>query len=159
MKIIAGGQTGVDRAALDVALELAIPCGGVCAKGRGAEDGVTPLRYPLTELESGDDEARVRQNVSAAQAILVITRKEIRGATALIVRVACELGKPCLVVDLQRGAEVGEMLDWLQLLEIEALHVAGPPESSCPGIHDQALAWLRPGLSRWLELRSPTGKR
>ena len=46
-KIISGGQTGVDRVALDVSLELGIPCGGWCPKGRKAEDGPIPERYPL----------------------------------------------------------------------------------------------------------------
>ena len=53
-RIVSGGQTGVDRAALDVALALDIPCGGWCPQGRRAEDGVVPTRYPLTETGSGN---------------------------------------------------------------------------------------------------------
>lgn len=62
-KIISGGQTGVDRAALDVALESGIPCGGWCPKGRRAEDGIIPTRYPIEETSSPDYPMRTEMNV------------------------------------------------------------------------------------------------
>jgi len=52
-KIVSGGQTGVDRAALDVALDHGIPCGGWCPKDRAAERGRIPARYPLQEVTGG----------------------------------------------------------------------------------------------------------
>jgi hypothetical protein len=62
-KIVSGGQTGVDRAALDVALELELPCGGWCPKGRRAEDGRIPDRYPMEEASSPDYRVRTELNV------------------------------------------------------------------------------------------------
>ena len=60
LKIISGGQTGADRAALDVALTLSLPIGGWCPKGRRAEDGMIPDRYPLTETPEADYDTRTR---------------------------------------------------------------------------------------------------
>jgi len=62
-KIISGGQTGVDRAALDAAIRLGIPCGGWCPQGRKAEDGRIPDHYPLHEASSPDYPVRTRLNV------------------------------------------------------------------------------------------------
>lgn len=72
LRVISGGQTGVDRAALDVALELGLPCGGWCPAGRRAEDGPIPARYPLTETAGADYVERTRRNVVEADATLVL---------------------------------------------------------------------------------------
>jgi hypothetical protein len=69
-RLVSGGQTGVDRAALDVALKLGIPCGGWCPRGRQAEDGVIPARYPLAETPSEGYSERTRWNVRDADATL-----------------------------------------------------------------------------------------
>lgn len=79
LKIISGGQTGVDRAALDVALELGLPCGGWCPRGRRAEDGVIAERYPLTETRSARYAVRTVRNVRAADGTLVLTRGQPSG--------------------------------------------------------------------------------
>ena len=82
-KIISGGQTGVDRAALDVALALGLAVGGGCPKGRRAEDGIIPDRYPLTETPEPNYEARTRRNVEDADGTLILNRGKLDGGTAL----------------------------------------------------------------------------
>src|SRR5437870_9182944 len=99
-KIISGGQTGVDRAALDVALELGLPCGGWCPKRRRAEDGPIPERYPLTETSSRAYPQRTRCNVLDSDGTLILTRGRPTGGTALTIQIAAESGKPYFVVDL-----------------------------------------------------------
>ena len=99
-KIISGGQTGVDRAALDVALAMGIDCGGWCPKGRRAEDGSIPSRYPLAETASPAYSQRTKRNVRDSDATLILARGQPRGGTLLTKRTAVELGKPCLSIDL-----------------------------------------------------------
>src|SRR5947209_11260398 len=84
-KIVSGGQTGVDRAALDVALELGLPCGGWCPKGRRSEGGRIPERYPLRETTSAAYPARTRRNVLYSDGTLVLTNGPPTGGTALTI--------------------------------------------------------------------------
>lgn len=81
MKIISGGQTGVDRGALEAALEAGIECGGTCPAGRKAEDGIIPEIYPLTELESTVYSDRTRKNVIDSDATLIIHFGRLEGGT------------------------------------------------------------------------------
>src|SRR5207248_6603939 len=85
-KIVSGGQTGVDRAALDVALEVGLPCGGWGPQGRRAEDGPLPERYPLRETASAAYPARTARNVREADGTLILTRGEPDRGTALTAR-------------------------------------------------------------------------
>lgn len=94
-KIISGGQTGVDRAALDADAACGIAGGGFCPKGRRAEDGPIPPHYPLTELASADYPTRTRRNVHAADATLVLTRGRLRGGTLYTVQVARHARNRC----------------------------------------------------------------
>ncbi len=71
-QLVSGGQTGADRAALDVALRLGLPPGGWCPKGRWAEDGVISERYPLRETESDDPAERTGLNVREADGTLLL---------------------------------------------------------------------------------------
>src|SRR5213080_1459301 len=98
-KIVSGGQTGVDRAALDVALELGIPCGGWCPIGRRAEDGVIPDRYPLRQAPSANYADRTALNVRDSDGTLILARGPLRGGTALTKTFAERYGRPYLVVD------------------------------------------------------------
>ncbi|PSQ85488.1 MAG: molybdenum cofactor carrier, partial [Bacteroidetes bacterium QH_2_63_10] len=82
-KIISGGQTGVDRAALDAALAFNVPVGGWCPKGRRAEDGQIPDRYPLEETPSEAYEQRTAWNVRDSDGTLIITDGSLEGGTAL----------------------------------------------------------------------------
>lgn len=141
-KIISGGQTGVDRAALDAAAARGIASGGFCPKGRRAEDGSIPPHYPLTELASADYPTRTRRNVHAADATLVLTRGRVSGGTAYTVQVAQRAHKPVLVVDLAAQPRVAPVRAWLHDHGVRALNVAGPRETRAPGIHRDAKRFL-----------------
>ncbi|HWY86715.1 MAG TPA: putative molybdenum carrier protein [Gemmataceae bacterium] len=143
MKIISGGQTGVDRAALDVALELGLPCGGWCPKGRRSEAGPIPERYPLEATATADYPERTEANVRAADATLILTRGRPDRGTALTYKLALRLKKPCYVVDLKEPDVVEQVKMWLANQRIAVLNVAGPRESSQKGIHAEASAYLR----------------
>ncbi len=142
-KVISGGQTGVDRAALDVALELDVPAGGWCPKGRKAEDGSLALRYPLTETPSEEYWQRTEWNVRDSDGTLVLTRGAPTEGTAYTIEVARKLGKPCLVLDLTDAPNESAVKDWADEHEVRVLNVAGPRESKCPGIYAQAEQFLR----------------
>src|SRR5262249_29118432 len=140
-QIVSGGQTGVDRAALDVARELGMPCGGWCPRGRRAEDGPIPPHYPLQETPRADYEQRTRWNARDTGGTLVLTRGRPEGGTALAIAMARRLGKPCLVVDLDEPPPLEVVRSWAKNEGVAVVNVAGPRESTCPGIQKQA-AWL-----------------
>lgn len=141
-KIISGGQTGVDRAALDVALAMGIHCGGWCPKGRRAEDGRIPSRYPLLEITSSSYAPRTKRNVRESDATLILIRGEPRGGTLLTHRTAAQLDKPCLSVDLDAPTALADIRVWLRANAIRILNVAGPRESQSPGIALEATRLL-----------------
>jgi hypothetical protein len=142
-KLLSGGQTGVDRAALDVALALGLSCGGWCPQGRLAEDGPLPQRYPLAETPSTAYPQRTKWNVRDADGTLVLTRGAPAGGTALTITLAARLGKPYLVLDLSAQPSVAEVTAWAQKHQVGVVNVAGPRESVNPGIYAQAAAFLR----------------
>ncbi len=142
-KIVSGGQSGVDRAALDAAREAGIPCGGWCPRDRYAEDGRIADRYPLTETPSGETAQRTEWNVRDSDGTLILSRGEPSGGTALTIRFAKDLGRPILVVDLARAGNPGEVPSWIRRNRIGVLNVAGPRESKCPGIYGEAVAFLQ----------------
>lgn len=142
-KIISGGQTGVDRAALDAALALAIPCGGWCPRDRRAEDGTIPARYPLVETDSRNYVVRTEQNIRDSDATLILTRGALSGGTALTHSLAKQLEKPVLVIDLRYRISAESVADWIKSNSIATLNVAGPRESQQPGIHARVLKVLR----------------
>jgi hypothetical protein len=146
-KLISGGQTGVDRAALDVALSLGIPCGGWCPRGRRAEDGVIPARYPLLETLDEDYACRTEWNVRDADGTLILGRSPLQGGTALTVALARHYGKPLQLVDLGIASGLEETAQWLRRHRIRVLNVAGPRESSQPGIYAEAVNYLQRLLS------------
>ncbi len=143
MKIISGGQTGVDRAALDVALELGIPCGGYCPKGRKAEDGPIDHKYPLQETGSGDYRVRTEMNVKESNGTLILSKGRPSGGTALTVKMAAKHSKPCIVVDLDEKIDFGFVRQWIEKNDIAVLNVAGPRGSKNPTIHNQAMEFLK----------------
>ena len=148
-KILSGGQTGVDRAALDVALKLSLPCGGWCPKGRQAEDGPLPPRYPLEETPSADYAQRTEWNVRDADGTLVLARGTPTGVTALTVELAGRLRKPYLVVDLDAVYSAQAVHAWVNTHQLRVLNIAGPRESSQPGIYEQVAPFLHRTLSAY----------
>lgn len=159
LRIISGGQTGVDRAALDTALALGLPCGGFCPRGRRAEDGPIPERYPLVEMASTAYAARTWANVRQADATLVLSPLPLRGGTLLAVRACQRLGKPFLVVDPRGKRQVDRVYRWLRRSTVRVLNVAGPRESQQPGIYTSARAFLLELLTLWPKGSSPILRR
>jgi hypothetical protein len=132
-KIISGGQTGVDRGALDAALAAPFPCGGWCPADRRAEDGLIPAHYPLTPLARGGYSARTRQNVLDSDATVIlfsgaIAGGELTGGTKLTHVLCRRVGKPCWVIDATQRTEAEaaeEMARFIDSHGIRALNVAG----------------------------------
>ena len=146
-KIISGGQTGVDRAALDSAIRLGIPCGGWCPQGRKAEDGRIPDHYPLQEASSPDYPVRTRLNVEDSDGTLVITAGSPKGGTALTLKLARKLNRPFLMVDLDRETEPSQVWQWIKKNRVRVLNVAGPREGESAGIFEKASAFLQEVLN------------
>jgi len=141
-RIISGGQTGVDRAGLDVALALGLAIGGGCPQGRRAEDGTIPDRYPLVETPEPDYETRTRRNVEDSDGTLILNMGVLDGGTALTATHARQVGKPYLVVALEAGIEPAAFRAWLDENRIRVLNVAGPRESKRPGAYAAAVRCL-----------------
>ena len=131
-KIVSGGQTGVDRAALDVAIYLGIEHGGWCPAGRFAEDGLIPEIYRLTETETSEYAERTERNVIDSDGTLILYWKTISGGTLLTERLARKHRRPYVGIDLSLSTEVGDAQHWLAQSSIAVLNVAGPRESSAP---------------------------
>lgn len=142
LKIISGGQTGVDRAALDTALENNLPAGGWCPKGRKAEDGPIDSLYPLKETTSDKYQVRTELNVRESDGTLIICKGTPSGGTALTIKKAGEHGKALLIVDLQKQPAPEPALQWLLDNNITTLNIAGPRESQSPGIYQKTLLFL-----------------
>jgi hypothetical protein len=142
-KVVSGGQTGADRAGLDAAMAAGIPVGGYCPKGRLAEDGTIPDRYPLTELIKGAYSARTEKNVVESDGTLILNIGKVTGGTKLTLEYAKRHNKPYLVVQLDSTVQADATQNWLDSNNIHVLNIAGPRESKCPGLHANALEFLR----------------
>lgn len=139
--IVSGGQTGVDRAALDVAIAMGLGHGGWCPAGRLSEDGTVPSRYDLQETDSTEYPVRTEQNVIDSDATLILYEGRLKGGTLLTRRICVRLGKPFLVVRIDRD-DVSAARQWLATQRPATLNVAGPRESTSPGIFHRSMAFL-----------------
>lgn len=146
-KLLSGGQTGVDRAALDVGLALGLTVGGWCPKGRRAEDGPIPDRYPLVETPERNYQVRTRRNIEDADGTLILNLGKLEGGTALTAAHARKIGKPCLIVALEQEIDPATFRDWLKKHSIAVLNVAGPRESKRPGVYAAAMRGLKDLIS------------
>ena len=139
-KIISGGQTGVDQAALDAAMALGLAYGGWLPAGRRTENGPLSRRYAHMQVLATDSyPERTRKNIEAADATLIVSRGHLTGGSALTAKIAGEMHKPCLHIDLEQVPEAaarGE--EWLTLHRPEILNIAGPRASSDEEIYDRA---------------------
>jgi len=132
--IISGGQTGVDRAALDVALELGVPCGGWCPSGGRAEDGKLDPKYLLKETPSEDYTQRTEWNVRDSDGTLILAFGAPSGGTAYTIECAKRYRKPFLVIDMKNESSPELFSEWVHQHHIKKLNVAGPRESASPGV-------------------------
>ncbi len=145
-RIVSGGQTGVDRAALDIAIELGIPHGGWCPRGRLAEDGKVPEKYDLIEHRSPRYAARTAQNVIDSDATLILHEGKLSGGTLLTANMCRRHHRPYAVIRVDAEGP-DDAIKWLKRLRPATLNIAGPRASTSPGIDDR----VRPVL---LELLS-----
>jgi len=139
MKIISGGQTGADRAALDFAIEFNIPYGGWVPKGRKTEDKRLPEKYNLEEMPTSDYSKRTEKNILAADGTLIVSHGRLTGGSALTQFLAEKHNKPFIHVDMNKMSidEAGEAVRiWMVKNQIETLNVAGPRASRDPAIYE-----------------------
>jgi hypothetical protein len=145
VKIISGGQTGVDRAALDVAIKLGIPHGGWAPKGRLAEDGPLPEVYALRETATAVYAERTEKNVVDSDGTLIISRGGLAGGSEYTREMALKHGRPWLHIDLNRTPAFRSAVmitEWLSAYDIGLLNVAGPRASKDPTIYRDAATLL-----------------
>jgi len=136
-KIISGGQTGADRAALDAGMESRFPIGGSCPAGRMAEDGIIDLRYPLDEMEGGY-ESRTKKNVEDSDGTAIFYEGFLHGGTDKTLDFCIELKKPYILVDIDLlgpDEAVNKVTSFISDYRIRVLNVAGPRQSQCPSIY------------------------
>lgn len=142
-KVVSGAQPGVDRAALDAALDLGLAAGGWVPKGRKADDGPVSPRYAVHETPSRDDSQGAEWNVRDTDATLVLATGRLLGAAETAVERAHKFEKPLLVVDLLQPRNLGSILYWLEYQKVSVLNVCGPRESEVPGIRGIAMEFLK----------------
>lgn len=137
-KIVSGGQTGVDRGALDAAIACGLAHGGWCPKGRMAEDGPIDNRYQLTELDTRDYAARTERNVIDSDGTLILYRQSLGGGTLLTNRMAKRWNKPLHRVRLDLPVRYEQIVHWIEENQLRVLNVAGPRASSHAGLEELA---------------------
>ncbi|MCB2218950.1 MAG: putative molybdenum carrier protein [Bacteroidetes bacterium] len=142
IKIISGGQTGADRAALDFALKNNIPCGGWCPRGRLAEDGNIGARYPLVETTSTNYPDRTRKNIENSDGTVIFYLQQFDAGTGLTLHLCKKLNKPHLVIKLSMKPAPGLLGNWLNEQHIHTLNIAGPRESVEPGLYQAVINYL-----------------
>ena len=146
-KIVSGGQTGVDRVALDVAIDFSIPHGGWCPQGRRSESGRIPDIYQLSETESTRYSERTERNVIDSDGTLVLYRPPLSGGTAFTVKMVARHRRPYYLVDLDsifdRSELIHDVRSWLDEEQIRTLNVAGPRASHPGTIEKKASDFLR----------------
>lgn len=154
-KIVSGGQTGADRAALDFAVAHGIPHGGWCPKGRKAENGPIDNRYQLHETARADYLQRTEWNVRDSDGTVVFSIEPmLTGGSKKTVELARKHGKPCLHLSAQGGRDKAQELlrEFIGQHGIKVLNVAGPRASKEPDVGAFVVETLRLAL---LEAGSP----
>lgn len=186
-KVVSGGQTGVDRAALDAALVTGIPAGGWCPRGRLAEDGTIPEHYPLREAPSPEPAVRTELNVRDSDGTLILTPAHaLTEGTLYTLQMTIKHRRPCLLILIKEDRKetpalrpsesitvihttpdeltgqpktlARKVIDWLERNNISTLNVAGPRESKAPGIYQLAFCLLKVLFCHLLTNQPSTGK-
>ena len=145
-KIISGGQTGADRAALDVAIKLDIPHGGWIPKGRKTEEGVLPDKYQLKEMPTASYPKRTEQNVLDSDGTLIFSHGKLTGGSALTWKLAKKHGPPWVHADMDifSVTEAAKIIQsWIDQNEIQVLNVAGARASKDPKIYNATFQLLK----------------
>lgn len=151
-KIVSGGETGVDRGALDAALAVGFECGGWAPGDRMAEDGVISDRYPLTVLPDGGYRQRTRLNVVDSDGTAVIYNESLTGGTRLTRNLCALLNRPYVLINARETTDAGKaaaaVLKFIERSKIQVLNVAGPRASGWPAGHVFSFAVLREVIER-----------
>jgi Circularly permutated YpsA SLOG family len=149
-KIISGGQTGVDRAALSAAMDEGLETGGYVPKGRLAEDGQVPLKFNLTETPQSEYHVRTILNVKESDATLILTYGKPSGGTRLTYAMALKNDKPVECIDLNEPEKdyFYKILKFLMANKPRILNIAGPRESNFPGIYQASYLVLKTVFKR-----------
>jgi hypothetical protein len=138
IKIISGGQTGADQAALDAAITQGIPHGGWITRGRKTESGPLPPKYHLHEMRSARYRDRTEKNILASDGTLIFSFGPLTGGSALTEALTLRHGHPCLHLDLElinRQQAITAIQKWLDRHRVRTLNVAGPRASGEPRIY------------------------
>jgi len=149
--IISGGQTGADRAGLDVAIARGIPHAGWCPKGRKSEDGPLPGCYQLTETRNASYLVRTERNVADSDATVLFTPGALTGGSKRTAEFAKIHGRPLLHIAVEKASDdfsVDRIVAFLSVYPITRLNVAGSRESKAPGIHANVFRLLDLALGR-----------
>ncbi|WP_303292355.1 putative molybdenum carrier protein [Marinobacter sp. SS5-14b] len=136
-KVISGGQTGADRAALDAAIEVSVPIGGSCPAGKKAEDGEIPDSYGLQEI-SGGYRQRTRKNVADSDGTVIFYDAYLSGGTELTLQFCIRLNKPYKLIDsslIDAEKAAALLIEFSDKFQIKTLNVAGPRASNHPGMY------------------------
>lgn len=150
-KIVSGGQTGVDQAALFTASEMGLSIGGWCPKGGLDANGVNVLNtYPtLKQATTSDPNERTKLNIDDSDGTLIIVPswplpESIKDGTRLTIEYAKQQNKPSLIISLsERKESIATILHWVRDHNITILNIGGPRESNWPGIHNEACGLFR----------------
>ena len=155
-KIISGGQTGVDQAALNAALELNIGCGGRCPPGRVCENGNIPGNLPLTETPVERSKIapdiprslRTEWNVRDSDATLILKPPGLNDDKGTNWTLQCVeiYGKKSLILDPFENRSSNILREWLSTNQVRTLNIAGPDEKTCPGIGEKSYNFLLQAL-------------
>lgn len=169
-KIVSGGQTGVDRAALDAALGVGMPIGGWCPSGRRAENGLIPAKYPLKQTAARSYAVRTEWNVRDSDGTLIVVLNDISTGTRLTVNQARDQKKPSMIVHLRPptgpnlftdenslNEQIDSVVEWLIAHRIRVLNVAGPRGSSHQNVYQESRRFVELLLERVVSA-SPDGR-
>jgi hypothetical protein len=152
-KIISGGQTGADRAALDISMAFGIPHGGWIPKGRKTEDGRLPDRYRMKEVLSISYAQSSQMNVLDSDGTLIVSHGRLTGVPASTQELSKKHRRPCLHIDLEEIAydkATDIVCSWIEIRGIHTLNVAGPRATRDPNIYEATKELLKRIIQRYM---------